>query len=68
MKTAQVYLEDNIFEQLQKEAQKRNMTISELIQELVQTSIKKKPSFEKMLGIWKNKNINIEEIRKKAWR
>jgi macrodomain Ter protein organizer (MatP/YcbG family) len=68
MKTAQVYFEDNIFEQLQKEAQKRNITISELIQELVQTSIKKKPAFDKMVGIWKDKNIDIVKIRKKAWR
>ena len=68
MKTAQVYFEDNIFKQLQKEAQKRNITISELIQELVPTSIKKKSAFDKMVGIWKDKNIDIEEIRKKAWR
>jgi len=34
----------------------------------VQTSIKKKPAFDKMVGICKGKNIDIEEIRKKARR
>jgi mRNA-degrading endonuclease RelE of RelBE toxin-antitoxin system len=68
MKTAQVYFEDSIFEELQKEAQNRNITISELIQELVQIGIKKKPAFNEMVGIWRGKEIDLKDIRRKAWR
>jgi len=68
MKTTQITLEDNIYNQILNEAKKRNKTVAEYIQELVYNNIPNKPPFEKMLGIWKNKNINLEDIRKKAWK
>ncbi len=29
---------------------------------------KKKPNFELVFGIWKERDITLEDIRKKAWR
>jgi predicted CopG family antitoxin len=67
MKVAQIELEDEVFEKLQIEAKQKNITISELINELI-TQHTKRPDFNAMVGIWSDKDIDIEDIRKRAWR
>ena len=70
MQKTELYLEDDLYIQLQQKAKQAKLTLSEYIENLLKTTIKKdeKISFKEMVGIWKNKDINIEDIRNKAWR
>jgi len=70
MQKAELYLEDDLYIQLQQKAKQAKLTLSEYIENLLKTTIKKdeKISFKEIVGIWNNKDINIEDIRNKAWK
>ena len=68
MQKTELYLEDNLYLQLEKVAEENNLTISDYISNLLKTTLKKeKTSFKQMTGIWRNKNIDLKDIRKRAW-
>ncbi|GAB6045477.1 hypothetical protein JCM11957_10750 [Caminibacter profundus] len=64
MKRTELYLEDNLYLKLEKLAKENNVTISEYISNLLKSNFKKNKD---MVGVWKNRNIDLDEIRKSAW-
>jgi len=40
---------------------------AELLRKFGKPSVKQPKEFEEFIGIWKDRNVSLEEIRKKAW-
>ena len=69
MQKTELYLEDDLYIKLQNQAKEAKLTISEYIANLIKSSMKEeKIPFKDMVGIWKNKNISIDDIRNRAWK
>ena len=73
MHKTQIFLEDSIFEELKREAKELGISISEYIKNILKENIlnkkeENKLDFSEFAGMWENRDISQEDIRKKAWK
>ena len=72
MHRTQIYFEENLFEEIKKEAFKRGESISSYIRNVLKKEIKnkkkKKIDFNDIAGLWEDKKVDIKSLRESAWR
>ena len=74
MHRTQIYFEEDFFKELKYEANKVGISISAYIREIVKKHLhnqKKKRGpldLSEFSGMWKDREINQEFLRKKAWK
>jgi predicted DNA-binding ribbon-helix-helix protein len=73
MHRTQIYFEESDFEKIKERARARNMSAAALIRELVSKELHKQdsaPSTDLLAfkGLWKGRDIDLDAIRKEAWK
>ena len=64
----QIYVDDNLFEEIKKEALRKGESISAFIRDVMKKEIRKKVDFSEIAGIWEDRDIDIKSLRKAAWK
>ncbi len=72
MHRTQIYFEESLFEEIKQEASRRGESISAYIRNVLKKEIKKRKKrqidFNEIAGLWEGKNIDLQTIRKSAWK
>ncbi|WP_187647279.1 hypothetical protein [Nitrosophilus labii] len=72
MHRTQIYFEEELFEEIKKEAFKRGESISSYIRSVLKKEIKKKKNrkinFNEIAGLWEDKNMDLISLRESAWK
>ena len=74
MHRTQIYFEESLFEELKHQANALGLSLSAYIRETVKKDLnqrQKKPSsidFSNFSGMWEDREISQESLRKKAWK
>ncbi len=74
MHRTQIYFEETLFEELKKQANLMGMSLSAYIRETLKNDLKNKKSkqnrvnLKEFSGMWENRDISQESLRKKAWK
>jgi hypothetical protein len=71
MHRTQIYFDEALFAQIKKAAAARGETISAWIRHAVTNELRrtrKRVDFQSVKGIWKDRDIDLERLRKEAWR
>ncbi len=74
MHRTQIYFDEPLFDELKRQASLLGVSISAYIRDTLKKDIeeknRKKPSidFDSVAGIWADRDISVESIRKSAWK
>ncbi len=74
MHRTQIYFDESLFEELKSQANSLGLSLSAYIRKTLKKDLeekKKKPQpldFSNFSGMWKDRDITQESIRKKAWK
>ncbi|WOE70837.1 hypothetical protein RZR97_04510 [Hydrogenimonas thermophila] len=74
MHRTQIYFDETLFEELKKQANLMGMSLSAYIRETLKNDLKNKKSkqnrvnLKEFSGMWENRDISQESLRKKAWK
>jgi len=73
MHRTQIYFDEPLFDELKRQSSLLGISISAYIRDAIKRDIedkKRKPSvdFDEVFGMWAEKDITIESIRKRAWK
>ncbi len=74
MHRTQIYFEEPFFEELKRQANTLGISLSAYIRDTLKKDLdekKQKPSstdFSNFSGMWKDKDINQDSLREKAWK
>ena len=74
MHRTQIYFEESLFEELKSQANSLGISLSAYIRKTLEKDLeerKKRPQsldFSDFSGMWKNREISQNSIRKKAWK
>jgi len=74
MHRTQIYFEEQFFESVKKKAKSKNISVSAYIRDAVKKDLDSQKEdqqpidLEEFSGLWKDYDISIESIRKKAWK
>ncbi len=71
MHRTQIYFDEALFAQIKKAAAARGETISAWIRHAVTNELRrtrKRVDFQSVKGIWEDRDIDLERLRKEAWR
>jgi len=74
MHKAQIYFEKTLFEEIKAQANILGLSMSAYVRDALKKDlqekkkIKQKPDFSDFAGMWKDRDISQESIRKMAWK
>ncbi len=74
MHRTQIYFEENMLEELKQKANSLGISLSAYIRDVLRSDLDKKKKepqnldFSKFAGMWKDREITLEDIRKSAWK
>ena len=74
MHRTQIYFEETLFEELKQQANTLGISLSAYIRDILKKDLqekKKKPTstdLSSFAGMWEDRDISQESLRKKAWR
>ena len=74
MHRTQIYFEENFFEEIKKQANFLNISLSAYIRDVLQKELNNKKQepknidFSNFEGMWKDRAITQESLREKAWK
>ncbi len=74
MQRTQIYFEEDMLEALKKKARKSGISLSAYIRSVLKKDLEnqqtepEKLDFSEFSGMWKERDITLEDIREKAWK
>ena len=74
MHRTQIYFDETLFEALKKRANALGVSLSAYIREVLRRDLEerghtpKKPDFSAFAGMWKDRDVDQESLRDKAWK
>ena len=70
MHRTQIYFEEAMFQEIKKRARKAGLSISAYIRHIIAKELapSKKTDRKKFAGLWENRDVSLESLRKKAWK
>ena len=74
MHRTQIYFEESFFEALKEEARRAGVSVSAYIRDALKRDMTErrkkieKKDFSEFAGMWKDRDIDLDGIREKAWK
>lgn len=73
MQRTQIYFDEDMLDELKQKAALLGISVSAYIRSVLKRELKKdkkehKYDFSEFSGMWEDRDINLHEIRKKAWK
>ena len=72
MHRTQIYFEETLFEEIKREALKKGVSISAYIRDVLKKELRakkgEKVDFNEIAGLWEERDIDIDTLRKDAWK
>ncbi len=73
MQRTQIYFEEDMFEELKQKAAQLGISVSAYIRSVLKKELKKEKKeqqydFSEFAGMWKDRTVNLADIREKAWK